>query len=111
MKLKIWQMVYLVGFVIIIGLFFLEFLGVHLGETPLALAELLGGILLIGGACEAFVISVEGIAHNYKMTDYVSGIYASLASTIPELSVITFLLIGGQYELAWVLALATIFMN
>jgi len=111
MKLKIWQMAYLVGFVTIIGLFFLEFVGLHLGEYPLAIAELIGGILLIGGACEAFVISVEGIAHNYKMTDYVSGIYASLASTIPELSVIAFLLLGGKYELAWVLALATIFMN
>lgn len=111
MKLKIWQLVYLAGFVIIIGLFFLEFIGIHIGEYPLALAELIGGILLIGGACEAFVISVEGIAHNYQMTEYVSGIYASLASTIPELSVIAFLLINGQYEMAWVLALATIFMN
>ncbi len=45
------------------------------------------------------------------MTDYVSGIYASLASTIPELFVIIFLIIKGQYEMAWVLALATIFMN
>jgi len=104
-------MAYLIGFVIIIGLFLLEFIGLHLEQNILAIAELLGGILLIGGACEAFVISVEGIAHNYKMTDYVSGIYASLASTIPELSVIAFLLIGGKYELAWVLALATIFMN
>jgi Ca2+/Na+ antiporter len=104
-------MAYLTGFVIIIGLFLLEFIGLHLEQNILAIAELLGGILLIGGACEAFVISVEGIAHNYKMTDYVSGIYASLASTIPELSVIAFLLIGGKYELAWVLALATIFMN
>jgi Ca2+/Na+ antiporter len=111
MKLKIWQLAYLVGFVIIIGLSLLDIIGLHLGEYPLAIAELIGGILLIGGACEAFVISVEGIAHNYKMTDYVSGIYASLASTIPELSVIVFLLIGGKYELAWVLALATIFMN
>lgn len=111
MKLKIWQIVYLLGFVIVIGLFLLKFIGINLGENVFALVELLGGIMLIGGACEAFVISVESIAHNFKMTDYVSGIYASLASTIPELSVIAFLLIGGQYEMAWVLALATIFMN
>ena len=91
--------------------FLLEIMGIHIGEDIVAYADLIGGVLLIGGACEAFVISVEGIAHNYKMTDYVSGIYASLASTIPELSVIAFLLIGQKYELAWVLALATIFMN
>jgi Ca2+/Na+ antiporter len=111
MKLKLWQFAYLLGFVIVIGLAFLEEFGFHFGEVAFAIVELVGGILLIGGACEAFVISVEGIAHNYKMTDYVSGIYASLASTIPELSVIAFLLINGQYEMAWVLALATIFMN
>ncbi|MHA1964551.1 MAG: hypothetical protein ACW97G_08220 [Candidatus Thorarchaeota archaeon] len=110
-KLHVWQLAYFVGFAMVIGLFILEFIGIHLDEIPLAVIELFGGVLLIGGACEAFVISVEGIAHNYKMTDYVAGIYASLASTIPELSVIAFLLIRGEYEMAWVLALATIFMN
>ncbi|MFW9807466.1 MAG: hypothetical protein ACFFFK_12125 [Candidatus Thorarchaeota archaeon] len=111
MKLKIWQLAYLIGFVIIIAFLILDIIGIQIGENYVAYADLIGGVLLIGGACEAFVISVEGIAHNYKMTDYVAGIYASLASTIPELSVIAFLLIGQKYELAWVLALATIFMN
>ncbi len=110
-KLHKWQIVYIIGFAIVISLFLLESIGFHLPEYTLALVELIGGIMLIGGSCEAFVISVEGIAHNFKMTDYVSGIYASLASTIPELSVIAFLLMGQQYEMAWVLALATIFMN
>jgi len=73
--------------------------------------ELVGGILLIAGSCEAFVISVEGIAHNMHLTDYVAGIYASIASTIPEMFVLVFLIIGGEYEMAWILALATIFMN
>ncbi|MGY5875673.1 MAG: hypothetical protein RTU30_08000, partial [Candidatus Thorarchaeota archaeon] len=110
-KLHKWQIVYILGFAIVISLFLLEFIGVHLPEYTLALVELIGGIMLIGGSCEAFVIAVEGIAHNFQMTDYVSGIYASLASTIPELSVIAFLLLDQQYEMAWVLALATIFMN
>lgn len=67
--------------------------------------------MLIAGSCEAFVLAVEGIAHNMHLTDYVAGIYASIASTIPELFVLVFLIIGGQYEMAWILALATIFMN
>ncbi|MHA2068088.1 MAG: hypothetical protein ACXABY_27320, partial [Candidatus Thorarchaeota archaeon] len=111
MRPKIWQLVYLIGFIIVGVIIGLEFLGLHLPPDIAAWVELAGGILLIGGACEAFVISVEGIAHNYNLTDYVSGIYASLASTIPELSVIVFLIIGQQFEMAWVLALATIFMN
>ncbi len=112
MKLKLWQMVYLTGLIIVIALFLIGLIDSHLiPHSILAWIELFGGILLIGGACEAFVISVEGIAHNFQMSDYVSGIYASLASTIPELSVIAFLLLNGEYEMAWVLALATIFMN
>ncbi|MBY8996918.1 MAG: hypothetical protein KGD60_04250 [Candidatus Thorarchaeota archaeon] len=111
MKLKLWQISYIVGLAIVLSLIVLEFFSFHLPENTLAITELFGGILLIAGSCEAFVLSVEGIAHNAKMTDYVAGIYASLASTIPELVLIAFLLFRGQYEMAWVLALATIFMN
>ncbi|MFW9980796.1 MAG: hypothetical protein ACFFE3_02630 [Candidatus Thorarchaeota archaeon] len=112
MKLHLWQISYLVGMAIVIPLLLLEFLGLHLiPEFILPYLELVGGIMLIAGACEAFVLSVEGIAHNMHLTDYVSGIYASIASTIPELFVLLFLILSGQYEMAWILALATIFMN
>ncbi|MFW9793145.1 MAG: hypothetical protein ACFFEE_02495, partial [Candidatus Thorarchaeota archaeon] len=112
MKLKLWQLSYIIGLAIVTPILLLELMGLHLiPETIVPYLELFGGILLIAGACEAFVLSVEGIAHNMQLTDYVSGIYASLASTIPELSVLVFLILGGQYEMAWILALATIFMN
>jgi len=97
---------------IVAPLLLLDLLGLHIiPESILPYLELIGGIMVIAGACEAFVLSVEGIAHNLHLTDYVSGIYASIASTIPELSVLTFLILSGQYEMAWILALATIFMN
>ncbi|MBD3406940.1 MAG: hypothetical protein GF411_12555 [Candidatus Lokiarchaeota archaeon] len=111
MKLKLWQISYGVGLSIVLSLFGLDAIGLHLAENVVAWVELIGGVLLIAGSCEAFVLSVEGISHNMNMTDYVSGIYASLASLIPELCVIVFLLLDGDYEMAWVLALATIFMN
>jgi Ca2+/Na+ antiporter len=111
-KLKLWQLSYIIGLVIVVPILLLELLGLHLfPESIVPYLELLGGIMLIAGACEAFVLSVEGIAHNMNFTDYVSGIYASIASTIPELSVLAFLILAGQYEMAWILALATIFMN
>jgi len=111
-KLHLWQWSYIIGLAIVVPLLLLEFLGLHfIPETILPYLELVGGILLIAGACEAFVLSVEGIAHNMHLTDYVSGIYASIASTIPELCVLLFLILAGQYEMAWILALATIFMN
>ena len=112
MKLHLWQWSYLIGLVIVVPLLLLELLGLHLFfQNLIPYMELVGGILLIAGACEAFVLSVEGIAHNMRLTDYVSGIYASIASTIPEICVVLFLILGGAYEMAWVLALATIFMN
>ncbi len=112
MKLHLWQWSYIIGLAIVVPILLLEFLGLHfLPENIVPYLELVGGILLIAGACEAFVLSVEGIAHNMHLTDYVSGIYASIASTIPELCVLLFLILAGQYEMAWILALATIFMN
>jgi len=111
-KLHLWQISYIVGLAIVAPILLLDFLGLHLiPATIVPYVELLGGILLIAGSCEAFVLSIEGIAHNMHLTDYVAGIYASIASTIPELFVLVFLIIGGQYEMAWILALATIFMN
>ncbi len=111
-KLKIWQLAYIIGFAIVGPLLLLDLLNLHLvPETIKPYLKLLGGILLIGGSCEAFVLAIEGIAHNMHLTDYVAGIYASIASTIPELFVLVFLILAGQYEMAWILALATIFMN
>lgn len=111
MKVKLWIVSYVIGFAIVGALILLDFLSVHLPHSTLAILEVVGGVMLIAGSCEAFVIAVEGIAHNMNLTDYVSGIYASLAAVIPELSILTFLIINRQYELAWVLALATIFVN
>ncbi|MHA1907769.1 MAG: hypothetical protein ACW98Y_10785 [Candidatus Thorarchaeota archaeon] len=109
-KLHSWQIVWILGFTIVVSVIILEAL-IHLPHDIVAIMELIGGVMLIGGSCEAFVLSVEGISHNMHMTDYVSGIYASMAATIPELAVIAFLVLDGQYEMAWVLALATIFVN
>ncbi|MHA2425291.1 MAG: hypothetical protein ACXAEF_10915 [Candidatus Thorarchaeota archaeon] len=109
-KLHSWQIVWIAGLITVVGIVILESI-LHLPHDIVAYVELAGGVMLIGGSCEAFVLSVEGISHNMNMTDYVSGIYASLAATIPELAVIAFLILEGQYEMAWILALATIFVN
>ena len=83
---------------IVAPLLLLELAGLHIvPEVIVPYLELIGGIMVIAGACEAFVLSVEGIAHNMHLTDYVSGIYASIASTIPELCVLAFLILGGLF--------------
>jgi len=108
----LWQISYIIGLAVVAPTLLFELLGLHIiPGNILPYVELIAGIMLIAGSCEAFVLSVEGLAHNMHLTDYVAGIYASIASTIPELFVLLFLIIGGQYEMAWILALATIFMN
>ena len=107
-----WQISYIIGIAIVGPTILMETLGLHIIPTNIVpYIELIAGIMLIAGSCEAFVLSVEGLAHNMHLTDYVAGIYASIASTIPELFVLLFLILGAQYEMAWILALATIFMN
>ncbi|MDF1539340.1 MAG: hypothetical protein P1Q69_10610, partial [Candidatus Thorarchaeota archaeon] len=114
-KIHLWQIAYTIGLTIVLSVFTLEGLGFHHFPTiefdVIPYLDLIGGIMLIAGSCEAFVLAVEGIAQNMNMTDYVSGIYASLAATIPELSVLAFLILNKEFELAWVLALSTIFVN
>ncbi|MHA1858871.1 MAG: hypothetical protein ACTSUU_05435, partial [Candidatus Thorarchaeota archaeon] len=111
MKLHTWQLSYILGLSVIFSIMGLEALSISVPLTAVRVIDLIAGVMVIAGASEAFVLSVEGISQQKNLTDYVSGIYASLASTIPELSVLTFLLLGGRFEMAWVLALATIFMN
>ncbi len=111
MKPALWQISYVIGLVVIFAIMGVEAIGLPIPEAPLRIVELVAGVMVIAGSSEAFVHSVEGISKHKNLTEYVSGIYASLASTIPELSVLTFLLLAGNFEMAWVLALATIFVN
>ncbi|MCF2137741.1 MAG: hypothetical protein K9W43_10970 [Candidatus Thorarchaeota archaeon] len=111
MKPALWQISFAIGITVIFAIMGIESLGLIVPEAPLRIIELIAGVLVIAGSSEAFVQSVEGISTHKNLTEYVSGIYASLASTIPELSVLTFLLLAGNFEMAWVLALSTIFVN
>ncbi|MHA1930134.1 MAG: hypothetical protein ACTSV2_16305, partial [Candidatus Thorarchaeota archaeon] len=67
MKLRLWQIAYIIGMAIVFSMMALDALGLHYDWIPIL--ELLGGVLLIAGSCEAFVICIEGIAHNMQMTD------------------------------------------
>ena len=102
LKLRLWQIAYIIGMAIVFSMMALDALGLHYDWIPIL--ELLGGVLLIAGSCEAFVICIEGIANNMQMTDYVAGIYADLYGRIihldkPELTIwtgtATYKILGG----------------
>lgn len=71
--------------------------GLHMGhivEEGALLASLLGlgGLLVVFGSCEAMIKAVEGVAARMKMNAFVAGTMAGLASNIPELVMLGFVL-------------------
>lgn len=51
-----------------------------------------GGLLVVYGACEAMIKSVDGMARRRRMNEFVAGTMAGLASNIPELVMLAFVL-------------------
>ncbi len=51
-----------------------------------------GGLLVVYGACEAMIKSVDGFARRRRMNEFVAGTMAGLASNIPELVMLGFVL-------------------
>ena len=52
----------------------------------------LGGLLVVFGSCEAMIKAVEGLAARLDMNEFVAGTMAGLASNVPELVMLGFVL-------------------
>lgn len=75
-----------------------------------AAAELIAGLLILQGACEAFVTGVERLGARLHWDGFISGTVGSLLSTLPEFVVIAFLVRVNPLA-AVVTAIITIFNN
>lgn len=65
----------------------------HVGPTALAAAFLaVGGLLVVFGSCEAMIKSVDGVAKRVKWNQFVAGTMAGLASNVPELVMLGFVI-------------------
>lgn len=51
-----------------------------------------GGLLVVFGSCEAMIKAVEGLAARLDMNEFVAGTMAGLASNVPELVMLGFVL-------------------
>src|SRR5687768_12251812 len=117
-RTPIWLILMIVGFVMWAGLFVRNtFLGgaAEHGEitaTALAVAiiELITGLLIIQGACEALVQAVERLGARLKWDGYIAGTAGEILSTLPEFVVIA-LLVAVEPIVAFTVALVTIFNN
>jgi hypothetical protein len=52
----------------------------------------LGGLFVVFGSCEALIKAVEGVAVRLRMNEFVAGTMAGLASNVPELVMLGFVL-------------------
>jgi len=113
-----WLLLMILGFVMWVGLLVR---GMMLGAaaheeglttTGLIIAglELITGLLIIQGACEALVQSVERLGARLHWDGYVAGTVGEILSTLPEFVVIT-LLVAVEPLVAFIVALVTIFNN
>ncbi len=75
-----------------------------------AAVELIAGLLILQGACEAFITGVERLGARLHWEGFISGTVGSLLSTLPEFVVIAFLVRVDPLA-AVVTAIVTIFNN
>jgi Ca2+/Na+ antiporter len=113
-----WLLLMIVGFLLWAGLYVRTMLlgdAAHATEMTtealvVAVVELITGLLIIQGACESLVQSVERLGARLKWDGYVAGTIGEILSTLPEFVVIT-LLVALEPLVAFIVALVTIFNN
>ena len=114
----VWLLLMIVGFVLWAALFVRNMMlgeGAHATEVTteaviIAVVELITGLLIIQGACEALVQAVERLGARLKWDGYVAGTAGEILSTLPEFVVIA-LLVAVEPLVAFTVALVTIFNN
>ena len=89
-----WMVQLGVGGTLLAAAFGLEAAGIDAHWAHLMHAGLLaiGGLLVVFGSCEAMILSVEGIGERLDWNQFVAGTMGGLASNIPELVMLGFVL-------------------
>lgn len=111
--IKGWQMLMAIGFcgwLLLLLETHRNMLGLKNWPLTLALVQLVVGLLIIQGACEAFVHGIERLGARRRWNGFVSGTIGSALSTLPEFVVIAFL-VTVEPLVAFVTTVVTIFNN
>ncbi len=112
-NLTLWEILMALGLVSWVALFVNERGGlVHPGEhhALFAAVQLVTGLLVIQGSCEAFIHGVERLGARLHWDGFISGTVGSVLSTLPEFVVIAFLVRVDPLA-AFVTAAVTIYNN
>ncbi|MGQ0587223.1 MAG: cyclic nucleotide-binding domain-containing protein [Gammaproteobacteria bacterium] len=111
--LTLWELLMAGGLVLWVALFVNGRMGlVHPEEyhALFAAVQLITGLLVIQGSCEAFIHGVERLGARLRWDGFISGTVGSVLSTLPEFVVIAFLVQVDPLA-AFVTAAVTIYNN
>jgi CRP-like cAMP-binding protein/Ca2+/Na+ antiporter len=111
--LTLWELLMAVGLILWVALFAnerVELVPMREHEALFAALELVIGLLVIQGACEAFIHGVERLGARLHWDGFISGTVGSVLSTLPEFVVIAFLVQVAPLA-AFVTAAVTIYNN
>lgn len=104
-KMPAWGWVLVVGLALAGTLHF-----VHVEGALGALLEMIGGLLLIGGSCEALIIAVEGGSAILGLSKFVGGTFAAVVSNIPEIALLGFFVVDDP-TMAFIIGMMSIYTN
>ncbi len=83
----------------------------HAGPSWLVPAlQALGGLSVIFGSCEAMILSVEGLGQRLSWNAFVAGAIATLASNVPEIIMLGFV-VAAEPRVAFVVVALTLHIN
>ena len=104
-----WQKMLAGGVAVCGGAYGLEaaHVGGHLGP---ALLLGLGGLMLVFGSCEAMILSVEALGIRMRWNEFVAGTMAGLASNVPEIIMLGFV-VAKEPRVAFVVTCLTVHVN
>ena len=111
--LTTWELLMWVGLALWAALFANEywpFVDTQQHKGLIATVQLVTGLLVIQGACEAFIHGVERLGARYRWDGFISGTVGSVLATLPEFVVIAFLVLVDPLA-AFVTATVTIYNN
>jgi Ca2+/Na+ antiporter len=114
--LQTWQWVMLAGFLLWLALLIahrLRLIPEELALIPLIVVsalELIAGLTILQGACEALILGVERLGARYRWDSFIAGTIGEIASNLPEFVVIAFL-VRVDALMAFLIAVVAIYSN
>jgi hypothetical protein len=76
----------------------------------LAIVQAIGGLGIIFGSCEAMILCVERLGERQRWNPFVAGAIAGLASNVPEIAMLGFV-VAKEPRVAFVVACLTLHVN